>query len=132
MPERVQRQRRAGEPGMTPGAIYVGRPSKWGNPWRIVVERHRGQTWHRVRHATEGRSAGSFVVPEYARRTATRAFYHDLIQGRLPFDEDDVTRDLAGHDLACWCPPAVLLPGGGRDWLGLQCHGDVLLEVANG
>lgn len=117
---------------MPPGAVYVGRPSKWGNPWRIVVERHRGQTWHHVRHATEDRRIGSFVVPEYARRTATRQFYSDLINDRLPYTVNDVERELAGHHLACWCPPAALLRGGGRDWLGLQCHGDVLLEIANG
>lgn len=32
---------------------------------------------------------------------------------------DDVRRELAGKDLACWCP------------VGQPCHGDVLLEVAN-
>ncbi|OBC11408.1 hypothetical protein A5784_35000 [Mycobacterium sp. 852013-50091_SCH5140682] len=128
MPERIQRQRRAGAPGMTPGAVYVGRPSKWGNPWRIV----RDGKWHRVQHATDDRTAGSFVVSEYAHRTATRCYYQDLIQGRLPYTEDDVQRELAGRDLACWCTPALLLPGGGRDWLGLQCHGDVLLAVASG
>ena len=127
MPERIQRKRTKGWQ-MPEGAIYVGRPSKWGNPWRIV----RDGKWHRVQHISDDRTAGSFVVPEYARRTATRAFYHDLIQGRLPFSEDDIERDLSGRHLACWCPPAVLLPGGGRDWLGMQCHADVLLEIANG
>lgn len=33
---------------------------------------------------------------------------------------DEVRRELAGKDLACWCPP------------GEPCHADVLLEVANG
>jgi hypothetical protein len=31
---------------------------------------------------------------------------------------EEVRRDLAGKDLACWCPPG-------------PCHADVLLEVAN-
>lgn len=127
MPDRIQRKRASGW-RMPPGAIYVGRPSKWGNPWRITAERHRGHLWHRVRHATEDRSAGSFVVPEYARQTATRQFYTDLVNDRLPYTLDDVERELAGYDLACWCP----LADSRRSVLGLQCHADVLLELANG
>jgi hypothetical protein len=30
-----------------------------------------------------------------------------------------LARELAGHDLACWCP------------LDQSCHGDVWLELAN-
>jgi hypothetical protein len=37
-----------------------------------------------------------------------------------PITPDDVRRDLAGKDLACWCP------------LDQPCHADVLLEIANG
>lgn len=33
---------------------------------------------------------------------------------------DDIRAELAGRDLACWCP------------LGQPCHADVLLELANG
>ncbi len=32
MPKRIQRKRTKGW-RMPPNAIYVGRPSKWGNPW---------------------------------------------------------------------------------------------------
>jgi hypothetical protein len=35
------------------------------------------------------------------------------------FDAAALRRDLAGHDLACWCP------------LDQPCHADVLLEIAN-
>jgi hypothetical protein len=35
------------------------------------------------------------------------------------FDVPTLQRDLAGRDLACWCP------------LDQPCHGDVLLELAN-
>lgn len=37
-----------------------------------------------------------------------------------PVTHGDVRRELRGKDLACWCP------------LDSPCHGDVLLEVANG
>ena len=33
---------------------------------------------------------------------------------------DTIRRELAGRDLACWCP------------LDQPCHADVLLEIANG
>jgi Domain of unknown function (DUF4326) len=35
------------------------------------------------------------------------------------FDAATLRRDLAGKDLACWCP------------LDQRCHADVLLELAN-
>ena len=33
-PKRIQRSRRAGW-HMPEGAVYVGRPTKWGNPYRV-------------------------------------------------------------------------------------------------
>ena len=77
------------------GAVVVSRPSRWGNP-------------HPFRAPT----------PEERQRVAG-LYRRDLEAGRLPYTEDDVRRELAGHDLACWCP----LEG--------ACHADVLLEVAN-
>jgi hypothetical protein len=43
----------------------------------------------------------------------------DLRAGLLSFTADDVRAELAGHDLACWCP------------LDSPCHADILLEQAN-
>jgi hypothetical protein len=37
-----------------------------------------------------------------------------------PEDYKMARRELSGKDLACWCP------------LDSPCHGDVLLEIANG
>lgn len=34
IPKRIQRKRSKGW-RMPEGAVYVGRPSKWGNPWRV-------------------------------------------------------------------------------------------------
>ena len=34
MPERIQRRRTRGWT-MPPGAVYVGRPTRWGNPWIV-------------------------------------------------------------------------------------------------
>jgi hypothetical protein len=75
----------------------VSRPSKWGNPYRIemVPSRSRTEAVGRYRRALEDDD------------------------GTLPFTSSDVRRQLAGRDLACWCP------------LDQPCHADVLLEVAN-
>jgi hypothetical protein len=71
----------------------VSRPSKWGNPFKIDETTSRAE-----------------AIERYARALAS---------GQLPFTSSDVVRELAGHDLACWCP------------LDVPCHADVLLEVAN-
>jgi len=34
MPERIQRSRAKGSK-LPPDSVYVGRPSKWGNPYRV-------------------------------------------------------------------------------------------------
>ncbi|WP_019732123.1 DUF4326 domain-containing protein [Mycobacterium avium] len=53
-------------------------------------------------------------------RETRNARYRDaLVNDELPITTDDVVDELAGHDLACWCPPDQ------------PCHADVLLELAN-
>lgn len=69
------------------GAVYIGRPSKWGNPFIIGRDGSRDD-----------------VITTYRTWLAS--------SGLNP-------RELAGKDLLCWCSP-------------LPCHGDVLLELANG
>jgi hypothetical protein len=93
-PRRIRLQRTAGW-RKPEGAVVVSRPSRWGNP-------------HPFREATPEERAR--VVELYRR---------DLVAGRLSFTEADVRRELAGRDLACWCP------------LDGPCHADVLLEAAN-
>ena len=46
-------------------------------------------------------------------------FRRALVAGELGFGVDDVRRELAGLDLACWCAPDE------------PCHADVLLTLAN-
>jgi hypothetical protein len=58
------------------GAVYVGRPTRWGNPFKV---------------ADIGRDA---AVWNYA---------NALRMGELPFTLDDVRRELKGTDLICWC-----------------------------
>lgn len=76
-----------------PGAVVVSRPSRWGNPFRVGVDGDAARCVELYRRA--------------------------LARGELPFTADDVGRELAGSDLACWCR------------LCDPCHADVLLTLAN-
>lgn len=78
-----------------PGAVFIGRPGPFENPFQIG------------RHGTRAE------VIELYRRYVTR--YTDAA-ATLRYK---VYRELQGKDLACFCAP-------------LPCHGDVLLELANG
>lgn len=100
MPKRVQRRRTKGWK-MPAGAVYVGRPTKWGNPINF-------------------RDCDPDTGPEgWARGIAADLFRERLLAGELTFTTTDVQRDLVGKDLACFCP------------LDQPCHADVLLELAN-
>lgn len=105
MPKRIQRKRTKGW-RMPEGAVYVGRPTRWGNPF-IVSEHgspalcvHKYRTLHMPYcHHGAASSLENFYVSE--------AFI------------EEARRELAGKDLACFCP------------LDMPCHADVLLEIAN-
>ena len=92
-PKRVQLSRRKGW-RKPEAAVVVSRPSRWGNPYAIGADRSRAE--------------------------AVGLYRRDLLSGDLAgVTVADVRRELAGRDLACWCP------------LSGPCHADVLLEVAN-
>lgn len=106
-PKRIQRKRAKGW-RMPEGAVYVGRPTKWGNPndWREYEIRQGDVPWD--------------VDPKsFARQLAADQFRADLSDGVLTVSVADIRSELRGKDLACWCP------------LGQRCHADVLLELAN-
>ena len=107
-PQRIQRKRTKGWT-MPPGAIYVGRPTKWGNPCKIM----------RANMVHDENGYEHWTEPKAERAVAVRLFRDALLADRLPFDFADVAEQLAGHDLICWCP------------LDQPCHADVLLEYAN-
>ena len=104
---RIQRKRTKGW-RIPPGAIYVGRPTRWGNPWHVYQD---GTVAHQ---------------PTAAGRALAVAAYREWLEGRRsstavrrpPPTLEDICAALAGHDLACWCP------------LDQPCHADILLELA--
>jgi hypothetical protein len=121
-PRRIQWSRQHPNP---PGARYVGRGKgehgKWGNPYAVEETGNPDQPWGvRDRRDPTGRWHAWFKrKPDaiaYAVSCHRRAFLHHL----LPVKPADARRELAGRDLGCWC----------RE--GTPCHGDTLLEAANG
>lgn len=65
------------DPNIPAGAVYVGRPTKWGNPYPM--------RWESMRVT---------VVEAYRGLLAIRP---DLVA--------DARRELRGKDLVCWCAP---------------------------
>ena len=100
-PKRIQRQRVKGW-RMPPGAIYVGRPTKWGNHIKV----------------------GDYGKSPQARRTAHWLAVLDFEKSIEWNPEGEAykeaaRRELRGHDLACFCR------------LDEPCHADTLLRIAN-
>lgn len=111
-PQRIQRSRAKGW-RMPEGAIYVGRPTRWGNPWSIEEHANRSDLFN------HGVFVGQSTDPEWARRRGIE-LYSDWLAGTGHVVAEEARRCLAGSDLVCWCR------------LDQPCHADVLLELANG
>lgn len=82
--KRIQRRRTPGW-RMPEGAVYVGRPSRWGNPTRV------GDLDPDPNHGDERMTA----------KTATE--YFAWIASISP-NAERWAEPLRGHDLVCWCP----------------------------
>lgn len=104
MPARIQRRRTKGW-RMPEGAIFVGRPTRWGNPFPVGVF---------VETGTIARPGPQIYVRDNAHAVRLYRRWIDT-QARSA----DMIPLLGGHDLACWCK------------LSDPCHADVLLELAN-
>lgn len=100
MAKRIQRKRTKGW-RMPDNAVYVGRPSKWGNPFETADK------FRQLLEAILGISGQSQF-----HEVDLRQFAH---VGHIATD----IHELRGKDLACWCPDDC------------YCHADVLLELAN-
>ena len=119
MPKRIQRRRTRGWK-MPLNTVYVGRPTKWGNPWDITetVTRSKSlriyKTWmtgtfnERIIEKIIGQGVECKPQPLAILKWL-------MIRGALKND----LYELRGKDLACWCR------------LDQPCHADVLLEIAN-
>lgn len=114
--KRIQRRRTAGWK-MPAKARYIGRPSKWGNPYAIrSYQATPGDRRWRVYDRRNGKTQGqAYRSRRLAHRLAAILF--------LQYAYEQLERDpawlepLRGHDLACWCS------------LDQPCHGDILIEL---
>jgi hypothetical protein len=100
-PIRVQRKRIKNW-RMPDNTIYVGRPSRYGNPWAI------GEWGPLDRKAPDAEGAVELfraMLSDDEMRAAAK-YRIDL-------------KALRGKNLACWCA------------LDKPCHADILLEIAN-
>lgn len=135
-PVRIQRKRTRGW-RMPEGAVYVGRPTIFGNPFRAYkcrccgywdVRDENGVTYlvdHAyVRQPHVRADRRTWTTQREASREAVRLFVDDLTYwlggGRMAHDPDlaSAIAGLRGKNLACWCPP------------NQPCHADVLLTLA--
>lgn len=123
MPKRIQMSRQHPWRAEHPDAVIVARPSKWGNPYRIERDgTFMGEWLYKVvAPDREPIFAGGELFQEVAHRRAVERFQNAVNLGwyGLPTPHE-IRAELAGRDLACWCP------------LNQPCHTDVLLELANG
>lgn len=114
-PKRIQRKRTKGF--RMPNAVYVGRPSFWGNPY--TIEGFGDKALQLYRNTALGVWQPSLLLPNV--EALNKAY--DLHLGWRARSGNilwpDIRRLLRGKDLACWCP------------LDQPCHADILLELAN-
>jgi hypothetical protein len=96
---------------MPPNTIYVGRPTKWGNPFKVgdVVKNHFGAEFKI--ETVEG-SINCYKNLILIKLNPGFIFGQELIM------KADLS-ELKGKDLACFCKE------------GQPCHADILLELAN-
>jgi hypothetical protein len=128
IPMRIRRIQRLRAKGwrMPEGVIYVGRPSRWGNPFpTVLVHRNLHEimddaAWNALAFPPMVETWNDSAAPaiEWCAQLSVDLFAHAL---RLMHDgaRADYLAPLRGHDLACWCR------------LDAPCHADVLLELAN-
>lgn len=115
-PKRIQRKLFKGW-RMPPNTVYVGRGSKWGNPFRIGIHGDAQrcvalfERWFNPECAEIGSDLYSF-------RQECRDSHN--VDGWAGFQLAIVAHHyLRGKNLACWCG------------LNEPCHADVILRIAN-
>ena len=121
-PSRIQRSRKKGW-RMPEGAVYVGRPSRWGN-WFRVGDTYMilpGLGWPIPTWRTPGPVGDTQARVERCPDALTAIEWYRawIMQPGVGMPRLTNPADLRGKDLVCWCP------------LDQPCHADVLLELAN-
>lgn len=94
---------------MPENTVKVDRSTRWGNPFRAdeYADAAKHINPHDCDRKTWMREMAAEAFAEWVRDEATAEW------------KAEVARELAGKNLACWCPRHT------------YCHADVLLQVAN-
>jgi hypothetical protein len=112
MPKRIQRRRVKGW-RMPDGAVYVGRPTIYGNPFK-AGDIH---PYALPVNLTTPEDVAAMTIDA---QTAVDLYGLSLATAQMLADDSaSVFHELRGKDLCCWCP------------LDKPCHADVLLDLAN-
>lgn len=127
---------------MPDGAVYVGRPTQWGNPFPaegdFIEATTRALRYPVAEMWTRGMAVALYrqwltgdpvirgdgpelgIDVQMTEGTVGGALWVATKRaGMLPLPPKPELLALRGKDLACWCP------------LDQPCHADVLLELAN-
>lgn len=119
MPERIQLRRTKGW-RKPEGTVVVSRPALWGNPYSVGWY-GRPLSVRLYRMLLSGGGWNPSLLDhlnrdEYYAAAALRERFINRLGGH---PAEIARHELRGRDLACWCP------------LDVECHADVLLEIAN-
>ena len=128
-PVRVKRERKSGWK-MPPNTVYVGRGTKWGNPFKVVevaenefhVVAKENDTWNVLLKTSSHDEALNFSLKSYQYwlmpYTHKDGDIEKFYQSTAVLES--IVSELKGKDLACWCN------------LESKCHAEILLRLANG
>ncbi len=117
-PIRIQRRRTKGW-RMPENTVYVGRESKFGNPYFVYANKFKDH-----KH-----DLNPYCFSSHGRAVAGFRFQLELLKHHSPkcvlrFDIAEIKAELKGKNLACWCPIK-------KNGLYVPCHADILLAISN-
>lgn len=113
-PIRVQRKRTKGW-GMPENTVYVGRPSRWGNPFKVNDFVKLGSGGNGFMY---WKTTSEYASKEYENLDTVEKVL-DVYERFIKAYPPKGIEELRGKNLACWCP------------LDKPCHADVLLKISN-
>lgn len=115
-PQRVQRKRAKGW-RMPENTVSVCRPGRWGNPFPVVEPWLPEDVVRMFRDLINDGEA--WWVTDEGTRWEQRNVWRGSAKERASLNVETIRTELAGKNLACWCPPDQ------------PCHAEVLLVIAN-
>jgi hypothetical protein len=107
---------------MPENTIYVGRPTRWGNPFK-AKRGYEKIALRMYRLYVKGQLSKDAMDKILGERK--QAYHPDAELAIIKWNMDGqvmihaARKELRGKDVACWCP------------VGKPCHADILLRIVN-